>query len=111
MNRRDHLLRRARKNNDEHSWADYKKLRNKCKNKVSFMIMQRSLNDNRLNPRRFRISIKSIFPVRSKKPSNFAEVSRKRVNYFVDYLSNIVNEMKSVALPITNFVWHYNDKK
>ena len=72
---------------------------------------QRSLNDNRLNPRKFWNSIKSIYPVRSKKPSNFANVSRKRVNCFVDYFSNIVNEMKSVAFPITNFVWRYNDKK
>ena len=114
MNRRDHLLRRARKHNDEHSWTEYKKLRNKCKNKVrkaKATYYQRSINDNRLNPRKFWNSIKSIYPVRSKKPSNFANVSRKRVNCFVDYFSNIVNEMKSVAFPITNFVWRYNDKK
>ena len=49
--------------------------------------------------------------MRLKKPSNFANVSRKRVNCFVDYFSNIVNEMKSVAFPVTNFVWRYNDKK
>ena len=56
MNRRDHLLRRARKHNDEHSWTEYKKLRNKCKNKVrkaKATYYQRSLNDNRLNPRKF----------------------------------------------------------
>ena len=52
-------------------------------------------------PRKFWNDIKSIF--RSKKPSNFA-VSREWVNCFVDYFSNIVNKMKSVAFPITNFV-------
>ena len=113
MNRRDHLLGRARKNNDKHSWGEYKKLRNKCTNKVrkaKATYCQRSLNDNRLNHRKFWNSIKRIFPVRSKKP-NFGNVSRERVNCFVDYFSNIVNEMKSVAFPITNFVWRFSDKK
>ena len=91
MNRRDHLLHRARKN-DEHSWTEYKKLQNKCTNKVkkaTATYFQQWLNDNRLNPRKFWNGIKSVF--RSKKPSNFA-VSRERVNCFVDYFSNIVNQ-------------------
>ena len=114
MNRRDHLLCRARNNNDEHSWTEYKKLQNKCTNKVRKVkatYYQHSLNDNHLNPCKFWNSIKSIFPVRSKKPLNFANVSRERVSCFVDYSSNIVSEMKSVAFPITNFIWCYNDKK
>ena len=114
MNRREQLLCRARNNNDEHSWTEYKKLQNKCTNKVrkaKATYYQHLLNDNHLNPRKFWNNIKSIFPVRSKKPLNFADVSRERASCFVDYSSNIVSEMKSVAFPITNFIWCYNDKK
>ena len=67
--------------------------------KAKATYYQRLLNDNHLNSCKFWNSIKSIFPVRSKKSSNFPNVSRERVNCFIDYFSSIVNEMKSVAFP------------
>ena len=59
----------------------------------------------------FEIVLKVYFLWDKKNPSNFANISREKVNCFVDYFSNIVNDMKSIAFPITNFVWCYNDKK
>lgn len=64
MNKRDQLLRKARKTKDDGLWREYKRERNKCNNEVKkakASFHQQLLNDTRQNPRKFWKAIKSIF--------------------------------------------------
>ena len=68
MNRRDGLLRRARKLNNENSWREYKNQRNRCTNlvkKAKRNFHKELLREHKFSPRRFWNAIKSIFPTKS----------------------------------------------
>ena len=112
MNRRDMLLRRARRlKNDQQSWTDYRLLRNRCTSalrKAKANYHRNLLEENRLSPRKFWKAIKSIFPIRTK---SSAFQLKNRVNDFANYFTNIVTKMKLVAYPLINFAWRYHKKE
>ena len=110
MNKRDQLLRKARTNNDEVSWNEYRVQRNRCTRdvrKAKASYNQRMLNDNRLNPRKFWNTIKSIFPNKSKASSSRAENTKQRADNFVRYFSTVVSVLKKSVYPLIDFVWRY----
>ena len=113
IDKRDRLLRKARKSNDENIWWTYKKQRNKFNNiyskKAKASYHHTILNDTRQNPRKFWNAIKSIFPTKGPNliPSN--EIY-KRVEYFGDYFANIARKLKS-AFPLVNFIWHPSNQQ
>lgn len=113
MNARDRLLHRARANNDEASWNEYKVQRNRCTSavrKAKASYNQRMLNDNRLNPRKFWNTIKSIFPTKPKVSSPRTDDAKHSVNCFAEYFSTVVSVLKKTAYPLIDFVWRYPKK-
>ena len=69
LNKRDKLLCKARKSNEETWWKQYKKQRNRCNNKIraaKARYYQRILNDALLNPRNFWNTIKAVYIVPTK---------------------------------------------
>lgn len=113
MNARDRLLHRARANNDEASWNEYKVQRNRCTSavrKAKASYNQRMLNDNRLNPRKFWNTIKSIFPTKPKVSSPRTDDAKHLVNCFAEYFSTVVSVLKKTAYPLIDFVWRYPKK-
>ena len=113
MNKRDQLLRRARKTNNTEDWESYKQLRNKCtiqmRNEKS-KYQRNLIQESSLNPKNFWRTVKSIIPMKAKAISvdtlNEKESNKKSTaNQFCSYFSNIANLMKTKAIPLTDFVW------
>ena len=97
INRRDILLRRARRLKDDQSWRAYKNQRNLCNNavrKAKSTYHRNMLEENKLSPKKFWNVIKSIFPLRSK---SSAFQLKDRINEFSKYFSNVVTKMKMTA--------------
>ena len=95
MNRRDGLLRRARKLNDDNSWREYKNQRNRCTNlvkKAKRNFHKELLREHKFSPRRFWNAIKSIFPMKSNSSTHKSSDMKKRVNEFGNYFANIVSK-------------------
>ncbi|CAB4015644.1 Hypothetical predicted protein [Paramuricea clavata] len=114
MNKRNQLLRRARKSNDESIWREYKKQRNKCNNdvkKAKASYHHRVLNDTRLNPRKFWKAIKSIFPSKPNSANSTSnhDTMHTKVQQFGHYFANVARELKSKAFPLVNFAWRHNN--
>ena len=68
MNKRDGLLRRARKTDTDENWRAYKALRNTCNNltqKAKGTYHKNRINENRLNPKSFWNAIKENFPTKA----------------------------------------------
>ena len=113
MNRRDCLLRKAKKNNDEHSWREYKNQRNRCTNlirKTKGDFHKNLLHENNFSPKRFWSVIKMIYPLKSKVFGQRSFDLKERAMNFGNYFSNVVSKLKSAAFPLVNFVWRYHKK-
>ena len=90
MDRRDKLLRKARKSNSTDDWNLYKQLRNFCTNLLRLAKRRyhhNLLHENRLNPKNFWKAIKTIFPIKRKpSPSTTStKSSKEKVSKFGDY--------------------------
>ena len=95
MNKRDQLLRNARKSDIESIWRTYKKERNKCNNiikRAKASYHHTILNHTRDNPRKFWNAIRSIFPVKCPNllPSNEIYKQEER---FGDYFANSARKL------------------
>ena len=113
MNSRDQLHRKAKKSKSTEDWNAYKRKRNACTNEVKkakSTYFRSLLNENeRVNPKKFWKTIKTIFP---SKPKTIAPCTGSdRVNRFSDYYSTIVQKLKSVNFPLRDSVWRYYPKK
>jgi len=104
MDRRDKLLRKARKSNSVEDWNTYKQLRNICTNllrSAKRKYHHNLLNENRLNPKNF---WKAIFPAKRKaKPScNSSKSSTEKASNFFE---SAVYKLKKNSLKLIDFVW------
>lgn len=114
MNRRDALLRRARKSKNINFWREYKKQRNKCTGKIKkarASFHQRMLNDTRLSPRKFWNTIKTIFPNKGKAKSPSSSDIQSRVSKFGKYFSTVTMILKSNVIRLTNSAWRYTQNQ
>lgn len=110
INQRDQLLRRARKSNSASDWRKYKDLRNKCNNmqkNAKAKHHKNLIDENRTNPKGFWKAVKTIFPTKAntKNASNNEKDNQTRANAFRDYFSTVVNNLKSSAFKLKNFIW------
>ena len=107
MDRRDKLLRKARKSNSKRYWKLYKKLKTFCNNAVRKSkrnYYHRILNENRLNPRRFWKSIKSIFSSKMK-ISTTSEGTKCSAISFAKFFSTAVSNLKRSCFFLTDLTW------
>ena len=105
MNNRDRVLRKARKSNCEADWDLYKRLRNSCNKqlrKEKATYHQRLLQES--SPKNFWNTIKKIFPT---KPitKQITHNVKSRVQVFSHYFSTAIRVLKSINLPLTDFIW------
>ena len=115
MDRRDKVLRKARKSNTESDWKTYKTLRNLCNNmqrKAKGAYRKNMIEENRLNPKSFWKAVKDVFPTKAARKSNTNSQSnnRKLTKNFRDYFSTVVHKLKSSALKLKEFVWQRPEK-
>lgn len=109
INQRDQLLRKARKSNSASDWRKYKDLRNKCNNmqkNAKAKHHKNLIDENRTNPKGFWKAVKTIFPTKAntKNASNNEKDNQTRANAFRDYFSTVVNNLKSSAFKLKNFI-------
>ena len=64
--------------------------------------------EEKVSPKTFWKTIKSIFPTKSTKHSNEALT---RAQGFSDYFSSIVGKLKSKSLPLRDSVWYFCRRK
>ena len=96
MDRRDKILRKARKSKSETDWKMYKKLKNFCNNRLRTArknYHRNMLNKNRLNPRNFWKKIKSIFPTKAKS-SNSSQQKKCTAKSVGEYFATAVSKLK-----------------
>ena len=111
MNRRDRLLRKARKTNKDEDWKAYKTLRNTCNNltrKAKGTYHKNVINENRLNPKNFWNAIKEMFPTKAgtkNSNSKSPQSNQKLADSFADYFSTAVRKLKRQSLRLKEFVW------
>lgn len=106
MNRRDKVLRKARKSGSDADWRLYKKLRNFCNNRLRTArrnYHRNMLNEHRLNPRSFWKTIKSIFPTKAK--VNSSQQSNCNAKSFGTFFSTAVSKLKKAHFLLANLVW------
>ena len=115
MNKRDRLLRKARGNKSEASWAEYRRQRNKCNNLVKRAKCTHYRNilneEENVNPKKFWKTIKSLFPTKSKSTESGTVPVSDRVQRFSEYFSTIVRQMKSINFPLKDSIWYYSRKQ
>ena len=107
INRRDKLLRKVWKSNSEHDWKSYKKLKTFCNNvlwKSKRNYYYGLLNENRLNPRRFWKSIKTIFLTKTK-ISTTSEGTKCSATSFAKFFSTAVTNLKRSCFFLTDLTW------
>ena len=108
LNRRDVLLRRARKTNEDADWKAYKGLRNICNNltrKNKGAYHKNITKENRLNPRNFWNSIKEIFQLNLAQKIRTPQTNKRLADSFGNYFSTAVRKLKTQALILKEFVW------
>ena len=116
MNKRDKLQRKARGSKSNARWAEYKRQKNRCTNlirRAKSTYYRDALNEHeRVSPKKFWKTIKSIFPTKSKhSASSGTTPTADRVRMFANYFSSIVKSMKSINFPLRNCTWHYCRKR
>ena len=110
MNRRDKILRKARKTNNDDDWRVYKTLRNSCNNmqrKAKANHHKTKIQEGRQNPKQFWKAVKDVFPTKpgsDNKPSSVAH-NKKLADNFRNYYSTAVSTLKSNCMRLKNFVW------
>jgi hypothetical protein len=109
---RDRLLAKARKTKKVEDWNAYKRLRNKCNNKLKLAksTFQRNLlNENVTNPRKFWKVIKKIFPLRNLPQNSNTCVNEENqirlVENFSSFYSTAVRSLKEKSIKLMDFVW------
>ncbi|MEO0686083.1 MAG: hypothetical protein AAFY76_13850, partial [Cyanobacteria bacterium J06649_11] len=111
LKKRDVLLRRARKTNEDADWKAYKGQRNICNNltrKTKGAYHKNIIKENRLNPRNFWNSIKEIFPTKSgtkNSSSKTPQTNKRFADSFGNYFSTAVRKLKTQALILKEFIW------
>ena len=92
MDRRDKVLRKARKSKSDTDWQLYKNLRKFCNNRLKSArknYHRNLLNESRMNPRNFSKTIKSIFPTKSAKNCKTRCSAKSFGTYFESAVSNL----------------------
>jgi hypothetical protein len=115
MNKRDQLLRRARKSRTTKVFGG--NIKSKETNAITklkkrkHLYHHRVLNDTRLNPRKFWKAIKSIFPSKPNSANSTSnhDTMHTKVQQFGHYFANVARELKSKAFPLVNFAWRHNN--
>ena len=116
MDKRDKLLRKARKTKNDKGWDEYRQARNKCNAKVKEAkrkYHRHLIEEGKENPHKFWEAVKKVFPSKSKSsPESTAKKSETQsmVNTFSKYFGTIVTELKSKIVSFSNFVWQRNTK-
>ena len=116
MNIRDKLERKARGSKSKAHWAEYKRQKNRCINlirRAKSAHYRNALNQHdRVSPKKFWKTIKSIFPTKSKHSASSGTIpTADRVKNFSNYFSTIVKKMKSINFPLRNCTWSYCRKR
>ena len=117
LNRRDQLLRKARKSNNSDDWNLYKNARNTANNLLKSAkrkYYKSMLRESSSKPNNFWNSIKKVFPTKgSKSSSSTFSIEDEKVtdkskiaNGFVHYFTTIASRLRNKISPlITNIVW------
>jgi hypothetical protein len=110
MDRRDQILRKARKHKKPEDWGLYRRLRNSINNDMKRNKASHHhdlLQENKLNPSKFWNVIKSLFPTKGAKVTTSSTYtdSQSKANKFCEYFSTIVKTLKQRAIPLRNFIW------
>jgi hypothetical protein len=122
MNRKDQLLRKARKSKKKEGWELYKTAKNCCNNmvrKAKRDYHQTLLNENSKNPRKFWKAIKTVFPGNNNNKTSWSSLpflegetldnannsQTTKADTFCKFFSNIAKSLKETTLPLQNFVW------
>ena len=85
MNERDQVLRKARKTKSDNDWSRYKILRNQCNNllkKNRSYYNKNLIEENSLNPKKFWICVKGIFPTKPLISSQSSSKPKSKVMKF-----------------------------
>lgn len=107
MDKRDMVLRKARKSNNEKDWKLYRKLRNYCTNRLRTARKkhhQQLLEQNRINPRKFWQTIKNIFPSKLKRSTSF-DNSKEKAQSFSEYFATAVTKLKATCYRLRDLTW------
>ena len=104
MNKRDRVLKKARKSTKQ-------ELRNQCNNmqkkaKATYHI--NLLNENRFHPKNVWKCVKNIFPTKSTNQNNISNNKKKnktRAENFREYFSTVVSKLKAGAFKLNDCVW------
>ena len=113
MDTRDKILRKARKTNKECDWSNYKRLKNKCNNKVKQgkqKYHKDLLTENSRNPAKFWQCIKEIFPTKEPTPfSATTSTDRKKntetANSLCSFFTNVAQTLKTKVFKLRDFIW------
>ena len=118
MNRRDQILRKARKSNIKSDMLSYKALRNYCNiliRNAKSNYHKNLINENKNNPRMFWKSIKSVFPNNKGSSVNNSSIPflesdcdtnyTSKANIFCHFFSTVAKKLKEISIPMTNFTW------
>ena len=103
MDQQDKVLWKARKSKSDNNWILYKRLRNFCNNRLKTACKNyyhNMLNENRLNPRNFRRTIKSIFPTKAKNCK-----SQCSAKSFGHYFELAVLKLRKTLYVLADLVW------
>ena len=110
VDEKNRLLRKARKTKADEDWVTYKQARNRCNGKIKEAkrkYHRNLIDENKLNPRKFWETIKSIFPSKSKSyvPNMTKSKIQKYVNSFSNYFGTVVTELKTKVVSLSNYIW------
>ena len=119
INKKDQLLRKARRSNSKEDWQLYKTARNRCNNdirKTKGNYHKSVLNENMNNPRNFWKAIKAVFPGNKGTAVSSSSMpfldglptegnEKSKANTFCKFFTSIAKTLKEKAQPLKNFVW------
>ena len=115
INRKDQLLRKARKSKLPADWNMYKTARNHC----NYIVRTAKkayhhdlLKENRHKPRNFWKCVKAVFPSGQGKSETIfkpydADINNEKANTFCSFFSNVAAELKNRSLPLINCTWRF----
>ena len=110
MNRRDKVLRKARKSRNDEDWSAYKTLRNNCNNllrNAKANYHKNKIQEGRQNPKQFWKAVKDVFPTKtgSNNMSSSVTQTKNLADSFRDYFATAVNSLKCHSIRLKDFLW------